>query len=84
MCQLRDGSCLIHSGNHGLNYLVKLNLYGLAAPSESERESDVAFQLGPVLCIYLEINTNYKYPLSRTGTPVSGTDTTSVKDWYPL
>ena len=30
------------------------------------------------------INTNYKYPLLRTGTPMWGTDTTSVGNWYPL
>ena len=30
-----------------------------------------------MLCIYLEINTNYIYPLSGTGTPVSGTGTLS-------
>ena len=37
-----------------------------------------------MLYIYLEINTNYEYPLSGTGTPVLGTDTTSVEDWYPF
>ena len=36
-----------------------------------------------MLCIYLEINTNYKYPLSETGTPLWGTKSPSARDRYP-
>ena len=36
-----------------------------------------------VLCIYLEINTNYKYPLAGTGAPLWGTAIPLGGDRYP-
>ena len=45
----------------------------------------VAFLLAiGMLCIYLEINTNYKYPLAGTGTPLSGTAIPLGGDRYPF
>ena len=44
----------------------------------------VAFLLAiGMLCIYLEVNTDYKYPLAGTGTPLWGTESPSVGDRYP-
>ena len=36
-----------------------------------------------MLCIYLEINTNYKYPLAGTGAPLWGTAIPLGRDRYP-